>query len=113
MSLLDDLGIDPEHLEWEELAACRAAPIKEFVKEGGPGHPFFEGYEGDPAIARAVDAMCESCVVKDFCAKYGKYEADEGVYAGAYLVNGRVSESKNSHKTEEEMAEARRYFKNI
>lgn len=104
MGVLDDFGISPEELSWDQLAACANIPLEEFVPQaddesGKPGHPFFEGYESDDNIARAIDSMCNSCPVQRFCYEYGVKNKEEGVWGGVYMVGGRMVASKNSHKS--------------
>lgn len=115
MTIFDDLGVDPDEIKWQDLAACRNIVQVFFVNEDGDvvgpdeGHrrvydPLFDDYENDepPYITRqATDEMCLSCDVQKFCYDEGKENKESGVRGGVYLVNGRVDRTRNEHKTPE------------
>ena len=54
MSLLDELGIDPEDFTWHDLALCDGIEQPEI---------FFSMYESDEEVARQTDQMCLHCPV--------------------------------------------------
>lgn len=91
MDLLDELGLDPEHLEWQQLALCKGAEI----------NWFYDLYESDQEHAKAVDAQCLACPVIKECGLRG-LSGEFGVWGGTYWAgNGKPDRAKNSHKTPE------------
>lgn len=89
MNLLDELGLDPEHLEWFQLSLCDGMEIVWF----------YDLYESDPEIARAVDDTCLACPVIKECGMRG-VSGEFGVWGGIYWAgNGKPDRAKNSHKT--------------
>ena len=88
-SILNDLGLDPENLNWWHLAICR----------GSDTNLFFDKYELDVNIAKNIDEMCLSCPVIKLCFTSGVENSDHGVWGGVYLSSGSVDRSKNTHKT--------------
>jgi len=113
MSILEDMGLDPDEVSWQDLAACKNIVQEYYVDVNGyrvpPGEgqrkvydPVFDDYENDepPYVTRkAVDAMCLSCPVQQMCYDYGKNNGESGVYGGVYLTNGRYDRTRNDHKT--------------
>lgn len=97
-SVAEQLGIDPERMEWQDWAACKGTPIE------GEAHPFFDGYEkGDASFCRAIDSLCNSCPVQRICGEYAQDQREEGMWGGVYwTATGRVDAKKNSHKTDED-----------
>lgn len=121
MSVIEDLGLDPETVHWKDLAACRNSvkallvqdgvvldvfePEEDMVLEPGQTrkifNPMFDDYEDDVEpypIRTAVDEMCRNCPVREVCYETGVSNSEPGVWGGWYLHNGEISESKNSHK---------------
>lgn len=93
MTILDELGIDPENFEWNALALCQNVETNDF----------FDNYEKDVEIARAIDRMCFSCPVQKQCLMSGIENKEHGVWGGVYLNGaGRADPAKNSHKTPED-----------
>lgn len=89
MSLLDELGLDPENLEWFQLSLCDGMEIVWF----------YDMYESDQEIAKAVDDTCLSCPVIKECGLRGA-SGEYGVWGGIYWAgNGKQDKAKNSHKT--------------
>jgi hypothetical protein len=92
MSILDELGLDPEDVTWNDLAAC-----KNWATE-----TFFDDYENDIVTATAVDAMCLSCPVAAQCLEYGRETKSWGVWGGVYLTDGEIDAKLNKHKSEQD-----------
>lgn len=91
MSFLDDLGLDPDSLEWHHLSLC----------DGMPLNWFYDLYESDVEVARQVDAVCLACPVIGECGLQGA-GGEYGVWGGIYWAgNGKQDRAKNSHKTPE------------
>lgn len=94
MNIFEALGLDERSFVWQDLAQC----------DGKDTELFFDKYESSPRVARAIDEMCLSCPVQKVCLQEGVENGDTGVWGGVYLVNGRMDESKNSHKSKETWA---------
>lgn len=91
MGLLDELGLDQESLEWYDLALCG----------GMETIWFYDLYETDSEVAKAVDATCLSCPVIKECGMRG-LDGEFGVWGGVYWSGGgKPDRAKNSHKTSE------------
>ena len=86
------LGIDLEHLEWQDLALCDGTMETNM---------FYDFYESDEQVAKVVDEVCLSCPVMAQCLSRGMENNEWGVWGGVYLVSGRPDANKNSHKTDE------------
>lgn len=96
-SLLEELGLDEETLTWRHLALC---------SEMGPTSPdepdlFFEKYESDSEIAKAMDEVCLSCPVMKDCLMKATDDKDYGLRGAIFLSNGKLDAAKNAHKTPE------------
>lgn len=95
MGILDELGLDPAELEWQDLALCRGAVTSP------EDDIFFDRYESDIETARAADQMCLHCPVIRQCFFSGP-SAGPGLRGGVYWNNaGKPDKNKNAHKTEE------------
>lgn len=91
MSLLEELGLDPADFEWHDLALCKGMPFDSF----------YEDYESDVEVAKAVDEACLSCPVMKECFFKGG-EGEHGVWGGVYWNgSGKPDKNKNAHKTDE------------
>ena len=88
-SILNDLGLDQDDFDWFDLAICR----------GMDTNLFFDKYETDPNIAKAIDEACMSCPVARICYQSGVDNNEYGVWGGVYLSAGSTDNSKNTHKT--------------
>lgn len=100
MSILDELNIEPDKLEWRDLAACKSWPFKR--PDGNIYDPFFEAYENDPYyVGPATDALCNTCPVQRFCFESGVSSKSTGVWGGVYLVDGEPDKRYNAHKTDD------------
>jgi len=91
LNLLDQLDIDPERFEWQNLAACKNLPFD----------MFFDQYEKSPTYAKQVDEICAHCPVAKECFSEGTSKGETGVWGGFYLTNGKISRTRNKHKTPE------------
>ncbi len=93
--ILNQLGVDPSHLEWQKFALC---------PETDPAW-FFEDYEKDPEIAKQVDNLCLSCPVLKQCLEQGS-QGQFGVWGAIYWNgSGKPDAAKNKHKTPEVWSE--------
>lgn len=90
-SVLSELGLDPEQVEWQDVALCRTAEI--------PTSVYYDEYENSVSIAKSVDDGCLSCPVLAQCLQAGVENGEWGVWGGIYLVSGKPDMNKNSHKT--------------
>lgn len=98
MSLLDELGIDPEDFTWHDLALC----------DGMDPELFHSKYEADEEIAKQVDQACLSCPVMKECGLQGS-KGEHGVWGGIYWDGtGKPDTNRNSHKTPEIWEEIRK-----
>jgi hypothetical protein len=91
MSILNDMGLDPNDIEWYDLAACRDLPDNMI-------NLFFDDYEEDKVVAEQADNMCLSCPVAKACLIDGEDNNSYGVWGGLYLTSGKIDKNKNSHK---------------
>jgi hypothetical protein len=90
-SLLEELGLDESTLSWHQLSSCKNMDLS----------LFYELYEDDVEIAKAVDERCLTCPVFRDCLMDATDNKDYGVRAAIYLVNGKPDKQRNAHKTEE------------
>lgn len=94
--LFDELGLDPDYFEWADLALCKTIDPE----------LFFDKYEEDSEIARAVDSMCDACPVQQECGIMGKTTKRHGVWGGVYWDGqGKPDHNRNSHKAPGVLAE--------
>ena len=77
-SLLELMGLDPDVVDWWQLAKCRNAPPE----------IFFDDYEENESIAMAVKDLCDGCPVKAACLANGITNKEYGVWGGVYLEKG-------------------------
>lgn len=91
MSILRDLGLDANDMDWQDLAACRDLPPNML-------NLFFDDYEEDKVVAEQADNICISCPVARACLIEGEENNLYGVWGGIYLTSGRPDRNKNSHK---------------
>ncbi len=89
--ILNKLNSDENTIKWWHLAAC----------QGIDTNVFFEQYEVDTNIAKAVDQCCLSCPVIQMCYKSGLENNEYGVWGGVYLSFGDIDKMKNIHKTKD------------
>jgi hypothetical protein len=90
-NILNKLKSDEDSLRWWHLAAC----------QGMDTNLFFDRYEVDVAMAKAIDQACLSCPVIKMCYKSGLDNNEYGVWGGVYLSSGSVDKMKNIHKTKD------------
>lgn len=94
-SALEGLGIDPDKLQWYQLSICSKLGKDAF-------NVFYDGYESSERTARLADTICDSCPVRKICLAEGIENKEWGCWGGVFLENGKVSQSKNAHKTEQD-----------
>lgn len=99
-SLLELLGLDEQTLSWHQLALCRNM-LPERDENGKINDLFYEAYEEDEEIAKAMDDVCLSCPVLKDCLLEGVDNKDFGLRGGTYLNNGKPDKMRNQHKTPE------------
>jgi hypothetical protein len=75
---------------WKKDAACKSLDPE----------LFFDKYEEDPDLAKAVDQICLGCPVISRCFEVGTSLNNYGVWGGVYLVEGEPDKSRNLHKTQ-------------
>ena len=90
-SLLQELGLDEQTLSWHQLSFC----------DGMELDWFFDAYEADEELAKAMDEVCLSCPVLKDCLTDAMDNKDYGLRGGIFLNNGKPDKMRNSHKTEE------------
>ena len=90
-NILDNYRYDENDIEWQDLAACL----------GMDTGLFFEKYEADVQMAKAIDQCCISCPVRKICYDSGVENDEYGVWGGVYLTLGKNDKMKNSHKTKD------------
>lgn len=73
---------------WQEHALCQGDPLENY----------FEKYESDVTVATDTDDKCLECPVRSQCLTMGVQTAGTGVFGGVFLVLGKYSKTKNSHK---------------
>lgn len=86
--------------EWKDEAAC----------QGYDTNLFFDKYEDDPSLRKAVDKVCAECPVAKQCFAVGVSQKEWGVWGGIYLENGKISREFNRHRTKPEWAETWQYL---
>ncbi len=90
-SLLDELGLDEQTLSWHQLALC----------DGMELDWFYDSYEADEELARAMDDTCLRCPVLKDCLMDATDNKDYGLRGGIFLNNGKPDKMRNQRKTEE------------
>lgn len=90
-NILKLLGLDEEELEWQDLALCPDMDT----------NLFYDDYEAEETVAAMTDEVCLSCPVIKQCMRSGVENNEWGVWGGIYLMNGKMDENRNSHKTQE------------
>lgn len=89
--ILSELKFDEDNIRWWDLAVC----------QGMDTNLFFDKYEVDIAIAKAIDEACLSCPVINMCYQSGIEQNEYGVWGGVYLSSGAIDKMKNIHKSKE------------
>lgn len=91
-----------EEIRWYHLAICKG------MNDPRPGDDehnhrdyFYEEYESDPVVAANMDTICLACPVQPMCLREGIENNEWGLWGGVFLINGKVDEARNAHKTEE------------
>ena len=87
MSIIDELGLDPDNVRWEDLASCKNLPDAMI-------NLFFDDYEEDEIFAREADQICLACPVikqcledgmnnqQEYVVRYLPAESDSGLFGG-------------------------------
>lgn len=68
---------------------------------------FFDDYEADEELAKAMDEVCLSCPVMKDCLMEASDMKDTGLRGGIYLNKGKPDRARNAHKTDEVWARIR------
>ena len=89
--IIEQMGLDHDHLKWYQLAACNNMDI----------NWFYDSYESDSYVAEQADNVCLHCPVARKCLNEGIKNKEYGVWGGIYLHLGRVDKSSNMHKSNE------------
>lgn len=90
---MDSIDFDSETMRWKKQAACQDLPL----------NFFFDDYENETDVAKYVDNICNACPVKQQCLKSAIDTDATGVWSGKYLVLGKYSRSRNTHKPRVQM----------
>lgn len=90
-NILNELDSDEQSIRWWHLAAC----------SGMDTNLFFDKYESDINMSKAIDQCCLSCPVISICHKSGVDNSEYGVWGGVYLSAGLIDKMKNVHKTKD------------
>lgn len=81
-------------LQWSKRSLCMIL--------GLPVNAFFEEYETNPQHAAEMDSVCNLCPVQRTCLEKALKNSETGCWAGVYLVDGKISDEFNKHKTSED-----------
>jgi len=90
-NILNNFQHNQDDIQWQDLAACL----------GMDTDLFFDKYESDIPMAKAVDECCLSCPVRKMCYEAGVTNTEYGVWGGVYLTLGKNDKLKNAHKTKQ------------
>lgn len=63
---------------------------------------FFEKYEDDTDLRKAVDQLCQSCEVQRECLATAISRYEWGVWGGVYFEKGKISKEFNNHKKKQD-----------
>ena len=80
---------------WKDNASCKHFELS----------LFFEKYEENENLRKAVEDVCFSCPVQRTCFAVGVSQKEWGVWGWVYLENGKVSREFSKHKTKKEWGE--------
>jgi hypothetical protein len=90
-NILNKLDPGEQSIRWWHLAACN----------GMDTNLFFDKYESDVNMAKAIDQACLSCPVIAMCYRAGIENDEYGVWGGVFLSSGLIDKIKNVHKTKD------------
>ena len=76
-------------MTWKSLGACL----------GQDTNIFFDLYENNENVRKAVDDQCIGCPVNKRCFAEGISGQEYGLWGGIYLEEGQISKEFNGHKT--------------
>lgn len=85
--------ITQSDFKWQDYASCNGIQNTNI---------FYDDYESDVITALNTDQICMHCPVARQCLKDGEKTGSWGVWGGVYLVYGKIDQSKNSHKSEDD-----------
>jgi hypothetical protein len=60
---------------------------------------YFDNYENDIDVSIEIDRMCLACPVIKECFEYGVSTESWGVWGGIFLIDGKVDNVRNAHKS--------------
>lgn len=92
---MDSIDYHIENELWKLEGNCLNDPI----------NIYFESYEDYPEVANRVDSICNECPMRQRCLEYAVDNDLSGVWGGRYLVLGKYSRSRNSHKPRSQMVQ--------
>jgi Transcription factor WhiB len=95
--IFNELNSDEDNIKWWHLSACL----------GMDTNLFFDKYETDMSMAKAIDQCCLACPVIKMCYDSGIKNNEYGVWGGIYLSSGSIDKMKNIHKDKEIWKEIR------
>ncbi len=84
-TMLEMLGIDPDCVDWWQLAKCR----------GMDTNIFYDKAEENPIIYDNAKQLCMACPVRRSCLAEGTKYKGFGIWGGEYL---QLGVPKNLHK---------------
>lgn len=94
--------VEDTDLSWYHLAVCQGMNDPQPDSDAHQHKDYFyEEYEADPVVAQVMDSICFSCPVRASCLREGIENKEWGLWGGVFLMNGKMDESRNAHKTEE------------
>ena len=73
--------------------------LSEALCAGVDTEKYFDKYENDSIVAADVDRMCLACPVLRECFQYGVSTESWGVWGGVFLIDGKIDNMRNAHKT--------------
>ena len=100
-NILNELDSDEQSIRWWHLAACN----------GMETNLFFDQYESDVNMAKAIDQCCLSCPVMLMCRDAGIKNNEYGVWGGVFLSSGLMDKMKKLSQTS--IKQKRIYFNSM
>lgn len=82
-------------MSWTSEALCAGLDTEEY----------FDKYEASQECAQKVDSLCIGCPVIRECFEYGVSTESWGVWGGVFLIDGKIDNVRNAHKTPESWLE--------
>lgn len=81
--------------KWKDDARC----------QGLDTNLFFDKYEENESIRKAVESICVECPVRKICFAIGISNKEWGIWGGVYLENGAISKEFSKHKTKDDWSQ--------